>query len=67
MIFSCRVAVNNLGGEAIDEDTVDGIAEDLTSDLAGVRRFLAIARNPAFTYKGKPVDIKHAGEELGVR
>jgi TolB-like protein len=58
---------NNLGGEGIDEDTVDGITEDLTTDLSRVPGFLVIARNSAFTYKGKPIDIKRVGEELGVR
>jgi adenylate cyclase len=58
---------NNLGGEGVDEDAVDGITEDLTTDLSRVPGFLVIARNSAFTYKGKPIDIKRVGEELGVR
>jgi TolB-like protein/class 3 adenylate cyclase len=58
---------NNLGGEGVNDDTVDGITEDLTTDLSRVPGFLVIARNSAFTYKGKPVDIKRVGEELGVR
>ena len=58
---------NNLGGEGVDEDTVDGITEDLTTDLSRWPGFLVIARNSAFTYKGKPIDIKRVGEELGVR
>ena len=46
---------------------VDGITEDLTTDLSRLPGFLVIARNSAFTYKGKPIDIKRVGEELGVR
>ena len=58
---------NNLGGEGVNEDTVDGITEDLTTDLSRWPDVLVIARNSAFTYKGKPIDIKRVGEELGVR
>ena len=58
---------NNLGGEGVDDDAVDGMTEDLTTDLSRVTGFLVIARNSAFTYKGKPIDIKRVGEELGVR
>jgi TolB-like protein/class 3 adenylate cyclase/tetratricopeptide (TPR) repeat protein len=58
---------NNLGGEGVEEDVVDGITEDLTTDLSRVPDFLVIARNSAFTYKGKPIDVKRVGEELGVR
>jgi TolB-like protein/tetratricopeptide (TPR) repeat protein len=58
---------NNLGGTGLDEDAVDGITEDLTTELARIPGLLVIARNSAFAYKGKPIDIKHVGEELGVR
>ncbi len=58
---------NNLGGEGVNDDVVDGITEDLTTDLSRLPNFLVIARNSAFTYKGKPIDIKRVGEELGVR
>ena len=58
---------NNLGGEGVSDDVVDGITEDLTTDLSRLPNFLVIARNSAFTYKGKPIDIKRVGEELGVR
>jgi adenylate cyclase len=57
--------LNNLGG--IDADTVDGITEDLTTDIARIPGLLVIARNSAFTYKGRPIDIRRVGEELGVR
>jgi TolB-like protein len=55
----------NLGG--VDDDTVDAITEDVTTDLARVPDLLVISRSSAFAYKGKPIDIKRVGEELGVR
>jgi TolB-like protein/class 3 adenylate cyclase len=58
---------DNLGGSGVEDYIVDGITEDLTTDLAQLPDFLVIARNSAFTYKGKPIDVKHVGEELGVR
>src|SRR6202007_2778726 len=45
----------------------DGVTEDIISMLAGWRAFPVIARNSTFTYKGKTVDIKKVGEELGAR
>jgi adenylate cyclase len=54
-------------GDSIEEYTVDGIAGDLTTDLSRIPGFLVVARSSAFTYKGKPIDIKRAGAELGVR
>ena len=58
---------DNLGGDAADNYLVDGITEDLTTDLARVPNMLVIARNSAFTYRGRAVDVKRLGEELGVR
>jgi adenylate cyclase len=58
---------DKMGGEGVEDYIVDGIAEDLTTDLSRLPGFLVIARNSAFTYKGKPIDIKRVGEELGVR
>jgi TolB-like protein/class 3 adenylate cyclase/tetratricopeptide (TPR) repeat protein len=58
---------DNLGRDAVDDYIVDGITEDLTTDISRVADFLVIARNSAFTYKGKPIDIKRIGEELSVR
>jgi adenylate cyclase len=57
----------NFGGDPEQEFFADGITEDIISMLAGWRAFPVIARNSAFTYKGKTVDIKKVGEELGVR
>ncbi|MBI3799504.1 MAG: tetratricopeptide repeat protein, partial [Deltaproteobacteria bacterium] len=45
----------------------DGITEDLTTALAKVSALFVIARNSAFVYKGKPVDVKAVSRELGVR
>jgi TolB-like protein len=59
--------LNNLGGDGVTDDTVDGITDDLTTEVSRLAGFLVIARNSAFTYKGKPIDIKRVGEELGVR
>jgi class 3 adenylate cyclase len=55
----------NLGGS--EEYFVDGITETLTTDLSRLPGALVIARNTAFTYKGKSVDVKQVGRELGVR
>jgi adenylate cyclase len=46
---------------------VNGITDDLTTDLSRISGSFIIARNTAFTYKGKPVDAKQIGRELGVR
>jgi TolB-like protein len=45
----------------------DGITDDLTTDVSRISGGFVIARNTAFTYKGKPVDVKKIGRELGVR
>ena len=55
----------NLSGDKEQDYFADGITEDLTTDLSHVFDFV-IARNTAFTYKGKPVDAKQIGRELGV-
>jgi TolB-like protein len=46
---------------------VDGITDDLTTDLSRIEGMFVISRNTAFTYQGKPVDTKKIGRELGVR
>src|SRR5580693_3349562 len=56
----------NLSGDKEQDYFVDGITDDLTTDLSHVFDFV-IARNTAFTYKGKPVDAKQIGRELGVK
>jgi adenylate cyclase len=57
----------NFSGDPEQEFFADGVTEDIISMLAGWRAFPVIARASTFTYKGKTVDIKKVGEELGVR
>jgi adenylate cyclase len=57
----------NLSGDPGREYFSDGITEDLTTALAKVSALFVIARNSAFTYKGKAVDVKAVSRELGVR
>ena len=57
----------NLSGDKEQDYFADGITDDLTTDLSHLADSFVIARNTAFTYKGKPVDAKQIGRELGVR
>jgi TolB-like protein/class 3 adenylate cyclase len=57
----------NLSSDPEQEFFVDGVTEDLTTDLSRLSGSVVIARNTAFTYKGQPVDVKRIGRELGVR
>jgi adenylate cyclase len=57
----------NLSNDPDQEYFADGITDDLTTDLSLLPGSLVIARNTAFTYKGKPVDAKQIGRDLGVR
>jgi TolB-like protein/class 3 adenylate cyclase len=57
----------NFSGDPEQNYLVDGITETLTTDLSRIRESFVIARNTAFTYKGKAVDAKQIGRELGVR
>jgi TolB-like protein len=57
----------NLSGDKEQDYFADGITDDLTTDLSHIGDSFVIARNTAFTYKGKPVDAKQIGRELGVR
>ena len=57
----------NIGGDPEQEHFVDGVTESLTTDLSRIRGSFVIGRNTAFTYKGKPVDLKQIGSELNVR
>jgi adenylate cyclase len=57
----------NLSNDPQQEYFADGITEDLTTDIARIQGSVVIARNTAFTYKGKPIDAKKIGRELGVR
>jgi adenylate cyclase len=57
----------NLSGDPEQEYFADGITDDLTTDLSHILDSFVIARNTAFTYKGKSVDVKEIGRDLGVR
>ena len=57
----------NIGGDPQHDPFVDGVTESLRTDLSRVRGAVVIARNTAFTYKGKPLDVKTIGRELNVR
>jgi adenylate cyclase len=57
----------NLSNDPNQDYFADGITENLTTDLSRIRNSFVIARNTAFTYKGKNLDAKAIGKELGVR
>src|SRR6516165_4902537 len=58
---------HNVSGDPEQEYFVDGITEDIITALSKWRWFLVIARNSTFAYKGKSVDLKEVGRDLGVR
>ena len=58
---------DNMSGDPGQEHFADGMAEDIITALSKVRWFFVISRNSSFTYRGKAVDLKQAGRELGVR
>jgi len=58
---------SNLSGDPSQDYFADGITEDLTSDLSRIAGSFVISRNTAFTLKGKAVDARQIGRELGVR
>jgi adenylate cyclase len=57
----------NLSGRSDQDYFADGITEDLTTDLSRIPGSFVISRNSAFTYKGRTLDVKQIGRELGVR
>ena len=57
----------NLSGDPEQDYFADGIVEDIITALSRVHWLFVIARNSSFTYKGKAVDVKQVGRELGVR
>jgi adenylate cyclase len=61
------LSFTNLSGDPSQDYFADGITENLTTDLSRIRNSFVIARNTAFTYKGKAIDAKEIGKELGVR
>jgi adenylate cyclase len=58
---------HNLSSDPEQEYFADGITEDLTTDLSRIAASFVISRNTAFTYKGKSINGKEIGRELGVR
>ena len=57
----------NMSGDPEQEYFTDGMVEDIITALSRFKSLFVIARNSSFTYKGKAVDIKQVGRELGVR
>jgi TolB-like protein len=57
----------NIGGDPEQEYFVDGVTESLTTDLSRINGAFVIARNTAFTFKGKALDVKKLGRDLNIR
>src|SRR6185369_5505090 len=57
----------NMSGDPEQDYFADGVVEDIITALSRFKSLFVIARNSSFTYKGKAVDIKQVGRELGVR
>jgi TolB-like protein len=58
---------SNLSGNPEQDYFADGVVDDIITGLARVASIFVSARNSSFTYKGRPVDVKEVGRELGVR
>jgi adenylate cyclase len=61
------LSFQNMSGDPEQEYFVDGIVEDIITGLSRIKYLFVIARNTTFTYKGRAVDVKQVGRELGVR
>jgi adenylate cyclase len=57
----------NMSGDAEQDYFADGMVEDIITGLSRIKWLFVIARNSSFAYKGRAVDVKQAGRELGVR
>jgi adenylate cyclase len=57
----------NMSGDAEQEYFADGMVEDIITGLSRIKWLFVIARNSSFTYKGRAVDVRQVGRELGVR
>ena len=57
----------NMSGDPEQDYFADGMAEDIITALSHFKALFVIARNSSFTYKGRAVDVKQVGRELGVR
>jgi adenylate cyclase len=70
--FSPRASImvlpfRNSSGDPGEDYIADAVTDDLTTDLSRLSNTLVIARATAFTYRGKPVDVRSVGQKLGVR
>ena len=61
------LAFNNMSGDPEQDYFADGVVEDIITALSRFKALFVIARNSSFTYKGRAVDVKQVGRELGVR
>jgi TolB-like protein/class 3 adenylate cyclase len=61
------LSFHNMSGDPEQEYFADGMAEDITTALSRFKSLFVIARNSSFSYKGKAIDVKRVGRELGVR
>ena len=61
------LSFKNMSGDPEQEYFADGMAEDITTALSRFKSLFVIARNSSFSYKGKAIDVKRVGRELGVR
>jgi len=61
------LAFRNLSGDAEREYFADGMVDDIITTLSRIPNFLVIARNSSYSYKGRSVDVRQIGSELGVR
>src|SRR6516225_4970254 len=66
VVDAVKCAFENLSRDPDQEYFADGITDDLTTDLSRISGSFVIARNTAFTFKGKAADVKQIGRELGV-
>jgi adenylate cyclase len=57
----------NMSGDSDQDYFADGIVEEIITSLSRIRWLFVIARNSSFTYKGRAIDVKQVGRELGVR
>jgi TolB-like protein/class 3 adenylate cyclase/Tfp pilus assembly protein PilF len=61
------LAFQNMSGDAEQEYFADGMVEEIITGLSRIKWLFVIARNSSFVYKGKAVDVRQVGRELGVR
>jgi adenylate cyclase len=61
------LAFQNMSGDPEQEYFADGVVEEIITALSRFHQLFVIARNSSFTYKGRPVELKQVGRELGVR